>query len=796
MIYLFLSLFFSPLLLAQQTTVVPLPIYFNNQYITEVQTLFNSSGKVQGLNLAISFAQFDPFIDKILFQKVQNQISNSQQKFIPLKKLKDWGLIFEYDEENLLFELKLKLAQQGVKDLSLRKQPQNQWNSQAQHPENYSGFLNFRNSKRFSSDGVNERLKTQFDGAFNFHSLVLEGRFRYDGNEEEKWIREDFTFIKDSPKTRTRYSFGDLNYSTIGYQSYRQLGGLSASTNFSLNPYEIVTPLNNKEFILKSRSRVRIFVNNQLVEILNLSAGRYNLNDFPINNGINEVYMEIQKDNGEIERLYFNYTLQEELLKEGLSQFSYTVGTQYTDSNGQRKYNENDEDLTLSLFHRHGFSKKLTAGLYADIDKFQSVVGPEMIYATDIGNLKFTFGQSDTNQMQDGQVYELSYDLYDYEGPLDTERRFQLSYEYKTLHFAQLGNLSTENSVDKTYSLGYRQQVYDLFAFNMGVSYSESLTTYDAYSGTFSIFKNWSRYLSSSVSFTRSRDTTGVWNNSVIAFVNINFHDGKHYSNLISNSDNHQYKANFRGNYFTKDGSLFTDFAAEDSDDVERYDVRGEYRHRRFDTYVNANKQILKSDDLNLESHETTVGLSGAFVFAGGKMALSRPIQNSFALFDTDESLKEYKVAINGNNGPATPKVDSLGPAVVENLVPYQYARSQAEIIDTGDLVSLEKEYFPSFSTYKSGHLFILSAKSHMIVKGVLLDWKGRPLKYQMGRLVNKQGQVEFFTNSEGEFFIEEVIPGENRLDFENKKLKDVIISLKKTQKGLIDLGKIYVKKN
>ncbi len=102
-------------------------------------------------------------------------------------------------------------------------------------------------------------------------------------------------------------------------------------------------------------------MNGFLYSQLRLAPGIFNIRDFPLATGQNNVKVKIRDDLGQEETFDFSVLFENTLLGKGVHEFSYSVGLPWTDSGADRAYDNTGAFSTL--FHRFGISDQVTLGL-------------------------------------------------------------------------------------------------------------------------------------------------------------------------------------------------------------------------------------------------------------------------------------------------------------------------------------------------------------------------------------------------------------------------------------------------
>jgi len=103
------------------------------------------------------------------------------------------------------------------------------------------------------------------------------------------------------PDHLVRTALGDLSYPVEGFQGFQPMLGLTVARNFDLQPYRVSEPTGQTSFFLNSPSRVDIYVNERKVQTMQLNSGPYDMADFPVVNGSNNVKLVITDASGRVE---------------------------------------------------------------------------------------------------------------------------------------------------------------------------------------------------------------------------------------------------------------------------------------------------------------------------------------------------------------------------------------------------------------------------------------------------------------------------------------------------------------
>ena len=196
--------------------------------------------------------------------------------------------------------------------------------------------------------------------------------------------RVSTSLIFDNRADLTRWTLGDTiaNAGTLGGAA--QIAGLSYGTNFGINPY--FTPFPNQRFAgtVATPSIADIYVNGLLARSVDLAPGPFNLQNIPAAAGAGNVQVVVRNAFGQSETLGAPYYLATQLLKPGLSNFSYTAGAERDpQTTGIGSYS----GPAFMAYHQYGLTDWASPGAFAAGDSHRQAAGPEITLGLPVGTL-------------------------------------------------------------------------------------------------------------------------------------------------------------------------------------------------------------------------------------------------------------------------------------------------------------------------------------------------------------------------------------------------------------------------
>jgi outer membrane usher protein len=239
------------------------------------------------------------------------------------------------------------------------------------------GFLNYRLGYSHTQGGFDSYNVTTELGLNVGKFLFLDNRVFNTPTDQQRAVRLQTQLVYDQPEELRRWVLGDSFASSGELGSSLNLGGVSLSKLYQINPYFIKTPLAAFAGAVTLPSTVDIYMDGARVRSEKIAPGNFNLQNLNSYSatGLRNVEVVIKDAFGREERIGFPYFFTDQLLSKGLHEYSYNAGFI------RNNFGVTSDDYgtaAVSAFHRYGLSDALTVGLGGDATRDHINFGPRV----------------------------------------------------------------------------------------------------------------------------------------------------------------------------------------------------------------------------------------------------------------------------------------------------------------------------------------------------------------------------------------------------------------------------------
>jgi outer membrane usher protein len=808
--------------ISAENAQVLMPVYFEKSK--------SPSGEVQsrvvGANqIEVDSAEFLRLLHKHVadswFDKPE--IKAMTAPWVPVSAFADSGIQVNYDSLKLEILLQVPPELRKMETTSLGDGREGWENETFEKPAGLSSFLNINATETIDSRNTTYAdrrapLQAQLENGTNVKNFVLEANAGYvedrgDNLSQDKksFTRQDVRIVRDLPGSAVRAAVGDVIYPVQSFQVYRQMVGVAFYRQFSMSTSKLTYPTGNYDVYLKNKSKVSIWVNDQLQKVIDLPAGLHNLRDFNYTAGMNNVRLEIVDEFGQSETINYSYSASSEMLKPGIHQFSYAAGntSSLSPTSGEKTYDS--ANSTISAFHRYGFNEYVTGGANVQHDSNQSIFGLDTNLSLKKGYLRLESAYGKTVDIGSGYAAAASYVYMDYEGPEKTQRSYNIGLIHKSDKFLEFGTVTPPAIAKRlNLSLGHTRGISKTMSLNFGFNYllNEGLTTNvaNSFSLRLGLSKRWNNGMSANVTANHTKTPAGDEDIGVLGFFIWSFPADRQTVSAYGNStdgssrvgwnynpgsgaDSASYQANYRQSKVEKGYGA----TALLNGNRARMGVTHEVVLGAYD------EPSTSYDESKSANNVTTMQFGTGLVYAGGVFGIGRPVTDAFAIIAPKKGLSGRRLLVNPDTeGNYLARSTWLGPAVIPEISSYSPMRVNVEAKDLPLGVSVPQDHFNLFPQYKNGYGFPLGNDATIYLQFIVADESGQPIGMAAGQAVSIDDPnapvITVFTTRKGVMQSEGFKKGRYRLEVATDKYEPIEFVIPDDAKEELDLGVLKLK--
>lgn len=328
-----------------------------------------------------------------------------QVSYVALNQIK--GLSYHYDDLNQKISIQVPITLlTNQNQYGYQPQPVANVNPSQEKAGvllNYTAFAQ-QNADVFSLNGWNElRFFGLLGGVFS-----LSGNYQYrDSTFSDNHILDTY-WEKDLPESLLRLRLGDAQSNVLSWTRSTRLSGLSLSKNFALQPYTVTTPLMSFKGQVALPSQVDLIINGIKQPSQQVVPGQFDIQTVPSITGVGNAQMVITDINGQQQVLNFSLYGANNLLAQGLNDWSFNLG--YPKLNYGVSSFDYAQDPAFSGNYRYGVSNALTLETHAELTDQLQQAGLGTVYQLGqrAGQVNLSYAYSHTPE-QNGQLLGFGY---------------------------------------------------------------------------------------------------------------------------------------------------------------------------------------------------------------------------------------------------------------------------------------------------------------------------------------------------------------------------------------------------
>ncbi len=707
--------------------------------------------------------------------------------------LEPLGLRAQYDPRTLELTFVIPVERRASRRLSLSALDRSALGDFVK-PLPASAYVNVRGSVDYVEDGTDTGFDQPvflLDGAARLGGAVIESNAIWTpGQNGADFQRIGSRVVVDDLHNIVRYTAGDLQTETRGFQAAPEIAGLSVMRSYSaLNPQQIIRPRGDRTFTLERASTVEVLINGQQVRRLQLAPGNYNLRDFPFAQGANDVRLNVLDDTGRSETLRFSIFLDQSQLATGLSEFGLYAGVKAP--LGIRGPHYTDQWVS-SGFYRRGINDRLTLGANFQADERMKMGGVEAVIGTPLGTLGTNFAYSHVRGAGDGAAFQATFQrqIMHANGTSDT---FSLFGEHRSRRFAPITFFLADNPYKYEIGAGYSRAFSANFYASADARFSKGRGAFsDVHSYRLAAGWRLAPRANLSAESRYDKDSAG---SRVSAFLSLTVRLGR--------------ESSVRTEYDTRDNRMRSSFQTLHGSGVGSYNVTADVERSDLGAGVNVNANyfsnraelgfthfgVFDRDFGSSLNQRSSFRFGTSLAVGGGSVALGRPIYDSFAIVRAHKSLKQANVVVEPSPYGYTAMTGEWGAALMPGLASYSERMVPIDVANAPPGTDIGQGSFKVFPSYRSGYLFEAGSDYHVTAFGIMHDRDGNPVALVSGKATElahpDRPAKTIFTNRQGRFGATGLAPGKWRLEMLDDAHSTFVIDIPENAEGIVRVGEI-----
>ncbi|MGB5589480.1 MAG: fimbria/pilus outer membrane usher protein, partial [Gammaproteobacteria bacterium] len=517
-----------------------------------------------------------------------------------------------------------------------------------------------------------------------------------------------------------------------------RFAGVQVATNFNTQPYFITFPSPSLAGEAASAAEADLYVNGRLTQRQELRPGPFNFDNIRVNTGAGEARLVTRDLLGREQVLLTDFYASQALLKPGLSDYSYSVGTLRKDYG----FESNDyHDVFFAGFHRYGVSDTLTIEGNTELaEEFRRVGSGVTFSRLRLGVTSLGLSISDGEDPGTGASWMVGHDY--------RSNRFNLGFNYRGYdsNYRELSYVEVVDQPKARYTLtgGINLAPRGTISGSFLRQQNRGSSNLDLFTLSYSTVLARRLFLSTSSSYVNTDDDNDF---ALTLSLNLALGGRRSASFGIQDSDGDvQATTRFQQNLPTGPGFGYRfGTATGDGETQWEGDLSAQSRVGRYGI----------ASTRNDDGTSWRASTSGSAAWVGGMPFLAREIRDAFAVVQVN-GFEDVRVMLENQEVGRT---DGSGRILVPGLRPYQHNKvsiKQEDLPLTANIESVSMDVTPYF---RSGVLadFPASEGRDILLRLMLPDGSPAP----EGGAVRAEGSDAVFpVGLDGQVYLRNVSDG------------------------------------
>lgn len=644
----------------------------------------------------------------------------------------------------------------------------------------YALAVNIRaNLDYLASDASNDTLAS---GTINvlgrIQKMAFQSNYRLSSRSNFP-SRESSRLIYDDVGRALRWQAGDVRPFSSSPLGGEDLLGFGVSRELqALQPDRLVRMRGAQSFSIEEPSEVTVSVNGRVITRQNFTPGNYDISDFPLLVGRNQVDVSIRSQSGQTESLSFNQFLDTRLLDANSDDFGMAFGlASRLSNNSQRRYDAGD--FVLNAYYLKGVSDRLTLGVATNLSERRRNFLTTGVYAGATGVVS---GRLGLNEAQSGQKnVNFGVSLVQVRGAQDRDdssASLRVSFDTR---------LDLRNSEKHNYnaSIGYSWPISRHQTGTADIRYANSGLSV-GFQTSYAVTRD--IRLDFGIDW-RDNDVNGRAGIGVSIGLSRSFGGGgqarANYGSRLEDT-----RLSYTKTPATKMGAWSTSVDLVQGQQTTNLTTAQSAFFNRFETAVAQNMSWQKK----AQSQRISLSMGSALALVGGRFAWGRPVTDSFAILSGHKSLEGRTISFESRGASVGPtaRTGRFGPALISGLGTYAPRTITIAVDDPPDGYDIGNGTFRVLPPLFGGYHFVIGSDMAMTVTGILMLPDGRPAALISGVATSLDNQalppIVVFTNLTGQFSLTGI--GAGRWSLKMRGVADpFVFALSSNGGNFVDLG-------
>lgn len=723
------------------------PLNDSGRYLgdVEIQVGADDSISVSAMQVIQTLA---PLVDPVVLESLRAVATPGG--FLPIARFGELGVPLSFDPSLLALAAEIPTSARARQSIGLSDLDRAVY-GEFLTPEPFSAYMNFRAAADYVHEGSNTGFGDTFilmNGAARFGSVVLESEGSWSSGDRG-FSRNGTRFVYDDIPRLNRWTAGDLLPQGRGFQGFRSMAGLSMERAYGLlDPQRNTTPRGGRTFTVDREATVEAYVNGRVVRTMRLQPGTYDVSDFPFVQGSNDIQLVISDATGYRDVVSFSLFVDRTQLAAGLSEYGLYAGVGSERTAHDLSYSS---EPAVSGFYRRGVRDNLTMGGNFQYYDEGTLVGAEAVWGGVFGTFGGDVAFSDLPGVGEGWAANVSFERLVQDAGGYGGSSFVAALETRSRYFGAPTQLAPDNR----------------YAFNATVTYNRSF-------GDSSFIGGQIRYARARGAFEDEKGARISYGRRLSDVTNLifdvdwssgGFAEGT--SVRVSLVRRFGSSGSLRASYDTRSERGRLGYQTSNGGGVGAWSMSGALEAGRDDLGFNgsaayaANRADLglahattyTMDTDQISDQRTSLRAATSIAYAGGRVAVGRPITDSFAIVRPHD--RNVSVEVEPSRAGYFARSGALGPALYGQMGSYTPRSIIYDAPDAPPGYDIGQGAARVLPPYRAGYAIIVGSDYGVTALGRLLDENGEPVVLLAGVAVEIGGEgrrVEVFTNRQGAF--------------------------------------------